>query len=175
MKPITLSILVIALSLGSPAIPCAQEGQLNCVKIEMGEVIMESGFRPELAGSYTYGLWRFRVRSGDSHTFGYDSISASASGGIQVPGRMPTAMKAADGGTAIFSMGAPLELFSLDAVSTSGDNLEYSRGGILDAESGGLGFRMIQGGVIEVLVLLKDIEPSDLRSFSLAGFDAISN
>ena len=168
-----LAAFVIAVSLGLPATTSAQEGLLECVGMEVGQIIMEGDFRPELAGSYTYGLWKFQAQSGDQYTFTHAGISVSVSGGVKVPETMPAAMKIVGGGSAIFSMGAPLELFSIDAVSASGVQLEYSRGGILNAESGGLGFQMIQGGIIEVLVLLKDVEPDNLSSFSLAGFDAI--
>ena len=150
----------------------AQGGPLKCGDSRLGQTTVISEINPDLNGSYTYGLWRFLVKTGDSHTFTYREISLTLAAGRKPPEKYPTALKAS--GRADVLLKAPLAVFSLTLSTGTGSSSEYKTGGILDPRGGGLGFEMLQDGQVEVVVLIKDVNPSEVKAFTLAGCEAVS-
>ena len=150
----------------------AQGVSLKCGDSRLGQTTVISDFRPDVNGSYTYGLWTFPVKTGDSHTFTYKEISSTLAAGRKPPEKYITALKIS--GKAFADLKAPVEVFSLKFSTGTGPPSEYGTGGILDPRGGGLGFEMLQDGQVEVVVLIKDVKPSELKAFTLAGCDAVS-
>ena len=150
----------------------AQGVSLKCGTSRLGQTTVISEINPDLNGSYTYGLWTFPVKTGDSHTFTYQEILSTLAAGLKPPEKYPTALKTS--GRATVQLKAPLAVFSLTLGTGTGPSSEYGTGGILDPRGGGLGFEMLQDGQVEVVVLIKDVKPSELEAFTLAGCDAVS-
>lgn len=170
MKFIRILFVVSILLALSVITVAANQDEMKCISKRYGQCTMVSEERPELNGSYTYGVWTFEVKTGDKHTFTYDDITTTIVSG-KSPEEYLAGMKIF--GKAIASLKAPISLLSMELSLSNGSKSVYKTGVILDSEAGGIGFTMLSDGTVEVVILIKNIGPDKLKSFSLVGFDVI--
>lgn len=149
----------------------AEETKLKCGQAQTGEITAGSEANAAVGGTYTYGAWLFQAKAGEKNIFRYGDLDVSGKG-KESPKKYLIALKVF--ATATMERDSTVEVFPLSVTPASGNPEEFQSAAFIDSESGGIGVTLIEDGSFEVVVLMKEFKPKDLKKFSLGGCSALT-